>query len=224
MSYALRDGLAYCIPGDRTVFLDIPAGRYFSLSESKDLALQRWLDAQALDEEDFAHLAALLRQGVLVAAPRDPIGPRRRQPLIAPASTQLDIPPVRASSVGVLRAVGAQLIWARRTESWPIARVIKALRSTRPRPKNREPQHGLDRLATLVRDFDRADFLLGSHDRCLVRSFAFAAMARKRSIQVSVVLGVQSDPFAAHCWVQHGDVVVNDRHERIRPFTPIMVI
>jgi hypothetical protein len=224
MSYALRDGLAYCIPGDRTVFLDIPAGRYFSLSESKDLALQRWLNAQALDEKDVAHLDTLLRRGILVAALSDPTGPRKRQPLIAPARRQLDIPLVRASGVGVLRAIGAQLVWSRRTERWPPARIVEVLRSTGPRSADREPQDSLKRLATLAHDFDRADFLLGNHDRCLVRSFAFAAIARKRSLHASVVLGVQSDPFAAHCWVQHGDVVVNDRYERVRPFAPIMVI
>ncbi|MDE2562720.1 MAG: lasso peptide biosynthesis B2 protein [Sphingomonadales bacterium] len=224
MSYALRDGLAYCIPGDRIVFLDISAGRYFSLSEAKDLALRRWLDAQALDKEDVVHLDALLRQGVLVAAPSDPPGPRKRQPVITPASTQLDIAQVPTSGIGALRAVRAQLVWAWRTERWPPARVIKALRSTELRHKRREPRDDLERVTALARDFARADFVLGNHDRCLVRSLAFAAMARKRSIQASVVLGVQSDPFAAHCWVQHGDVVVNDHYERVRPFAPIMVI
>jgi hypothetical protein len=38
------------------------------------------------------------------------------------------------------------------------------------------------------------------------------------------VFGVQFAPFAAHCWLQQGDVVFNDNVEHVRRFTPIMVV
>jgi len=31
-------------------------------------------------------------------------------------------------------------------------------------------------------------------------------------------------PFAAHCWVQYGDIVFNDRVEEVGGYTPIMVV
>ncbi len=38
------------------------------------------------------------------------------------------------------------------------------------------------------------------------------------------IFGVRADPFQAHCWVQHGQALLNDRIDRVRPFVPIMAV
>jgi hypothetical protein len=38
------------------------------------------------------------------------------------------------------------------------------------------------------------------------------------------VFGVQADPFLAHCWVQQAGFVFNDQPDRVRAFSPIMVV
>lgn len=38
------------------------------------------------------------------------------------------------------------------------------------------------------------------------------------------VYGVKLKPFRAHCWVQAGDVVVNDIVDNVRGYTPIMSV
>ena len=38
-----------------------------------------------------------------------------------------------------------------------------------------------------------------------------------------VVLAVKLGPFAAHCWTQIGDQVLNDTPEEVARFTPILV-
>jgi hypothetical protein len=38
------------------------------------------------------------------------------------------------------------------------------------------------------------------------------------------VFGVNADPFEAHCWVQAGNVVLNDTVAWVSGFTPIMVV
>lgn len=40
----------------------------------------------------------------------------------------------------------------------------------------------------------------------------------------TLVFGVKLDPFAAHCWVERGDVLLNDRPERVERFAPIRTI
>ncbi|AHE53694.1 hypothetical protein NX02_09870 [Sphingomonas sanxanigenens DSM 19645 = NX02] len=35
---------------------------------------------------------------------------------------------------------------------------------------------------------------------------------------------MRSDPFAAHAWVQKGDVVLNDTAEQVNLYTPILVL
>jgi hypothetical protein len=38
------------------------------------------------------------------------------------------------------------------------------------------------------------------------------------------VIGVRTQPFGAHSWVQNGAVVLNDTPERVSSFTPILAV
>jgi hypothetical protein len=38
-----------------------------------------------------------------------------------------------------------------------------------------------------------------------------------------LVFGVQAQPFSAHCWVQHADLLLNATLEDAVAFTPIMI-
>lgn len=64
----------------------------------------------------------------------------------------------------------------------------------------------------------------GEKDLCLVRSLAFRAVAFRVGFSPTLVIGVKLDPFAAHCWIQAGDRVENDRLERVTQFTPILAV
>ena len=39
-----------------------------------------------------------------------------------------------------------------------------------------------------------------------------------------LVFAVMTRPFAAHCWVQLDETVLNDRLDHVRKFTPILVV
>jgi hypothetical protein len=66
--------------------------------------------------------------------------------------------------------------------------------------------------------------LFGAQDACLFDSLSIVELLARRGIFPTWVFGVQTAPFAAHCWVQDGDVVFNDSPERVRRFTPILAI
>lgn len=72
--------------------------------------------------------------------------------------------------------------------------------------------------------FHRAGLLMTPLDQCLVRSFALALALRRLEITCNLVIGVKVHPFAAHSWVQSGSVLLNDRIDTVRDFTPILVI
>jgi hypothetical protein len=59
---------------------------------------------------------------------------------------------------------------------------------------------------------------------CLRDSFMMMNLLLSRGISADWVFGVQADPFQAHCWVQIGDLVINDSFERTNRFTPILVV
>ena len=83
------------------------------------------------------------------------------------------------------------------------------------------PPDGLRRVASA---FAAIANLVRRQDRCLPLSVAFKKICAARQIPVRLVFGVSLDPFAAHCWVQQQECVANDTVERVRLFTPILVV
>ena len=83
----------------------------------------------------------------------------------------------------------------------------------------------VDRARRLVEAFARYRvFLFSSRNECLFDSLALIEFLARYDIYPDWVFGVQTRPFAAHCWVQHGDIVFNDTVEYVGGFTPIMVV
>lgn len=62
-----------------------------------------------------------------------------------------------------------------------------------------------------------------ARNACLFESLAFIEFAARYRLYPLWVFGVQATPFAAHCWVQHGSVVLNDSAEHAAAYVPIMV-
>jgi hypothetical protein len=63
-----------------------------------------------------------------------------------------------------------------------------------------------------------------ARDACLFESLAFVEFAARYGLYPLWVFGVQTTPFAAHCWVQHGSLVLNDSAENAAAYTPILVV
>lgn len=72
--------------------------------------------------------------------------------------------------------------------------------------------------------FEHATLITSSHERCLPSSIALAHRLCRRGLKPDLVIGVKLGPFAAHCWVQLDDMLVSDRMETIRAFTPILAL
>ena len=72
--------------------------------------------------------------------------------------------------------------------------------------------------------FFRARKLVPAAPHCLLDSLALVAWLGRRGIASLLVFGVKLDPFAAHCWVQCGNLLLTDRLEEIERFAPVRVI
>lgn len=59
---------------------------------------------------------------------------------------------------------------------------------------------------------------------CFYRSFLLREALRRRGEAAWWVFGVQTWPFEAHCWLQVGDVVLDDAAERVAAYTPILAV
>lgn len=58
---------------------------------------------------------------------------------------------------------------------------------------------------------------------CLFRSQMLRAYLRALGHRVDWIFGVRTWPFGAHCWLQAGDLVLDDEAERLVAYHPIMV-
>lgn len=67
-------------------------------------------------------------------------------------------------------------------------------------------------------------FVLSAHDRCLHDSLCLIRFLAAQRLFPSWVIGVRTRPFGAHSWVQSGGLVLNDLHENVRAYTPILVV
>ena len=60
--------------------------------------------------------------------------------------------------------------------------------------------------------------------KCLLRSFLLLRWLARRGLGAHWVFGVMTWPFRAHCWLQCGDVVLDDEAERVAAYAVILVL
>jgi len=232
--YLLAEHVFVCVDGDQVVFLDLKADRYW-----------------ALEAASTAGLDVLVR-GWPVPAPSGVNGPRSGRvadvsPLIDRgliteiAAGGKDATPVRPAAAGGELLPAGQSVsgrggsWTKFVASaltaWFLIRCVPFERVIR-RVKLRKTSRGAvgqrfdaERARSVLASFAHYRvFLFASRDECLYDSLALLEFLARYGIYPEWIFGVQTRPFAAHCWVQHGELVFNDTAEHISGFTPIMVV
>jgi len=114
--------------------------------------------------------------------------------------------------------------WTTMIFSYHIVRFDRLVASAR---RGRRPSSS-DALGTdfkaLVAAFERVLPWLPFQGVCLYRSFLLLRVLRWRGHDAHWVFGVSTWPFHAHCWLQVGDVALDDTADRLQGLTPIMVV
>ena len=223
MAYVLGPHLHFSDAGGHIVFLNVATGRYFSIPPSWNSSFRAALeDEKPSGQGDIAHQklldAGILRAGGQCRTSRQP------QLFITPLKSWNAEAKVRTSALLALHVL------------WRQHRVAVALRRSRFQdliselaeegPNSRllieaDVEHGIHRLRSA---FAVADFAISTADKCLIRSIAFLQLLRSTGVDAVLVIGVTAAPFAAHAWVQRGDCVLNDSLDRVRTFSPILVV
>lgn len=81
------------------------------------------------------------------------------------------------------------------------------------------------RLRELVHIYGRlSPLLFSSSDECMANSLTLSEFLAAHDVFATWVFGVALEPFAAHCWLQSGNVVLNDSPENVRRYTPILAV
>ncbi|MBO6767374.1 MAG: lasso peptide biosynthesis B2 protein [Erythrobacter sp.] len=195
--------IAWCRIGNQIIFLDIANDRYFRLSEDRNCTL----------------IESLIQNG----------GPQWHQPPRFPLPADWSEPAASAKLAKEFRlGLVAKALWVQRRIEKRIASrslviVLDELRDLISRRTQTLPELSAGGEA-MVQAFEQAKLIRTAADRCLPRSIALAICLASLGDRSSIVIGVRTPPFGAHCWAQKGSVVLNDSLEEVRRFEPILVV
>jgi hypothetical protein len=220
MAYALRPGVSYCESGGRLVFLDLAGDRYFCLADSEEAGFRALADGDG--RTDGGTCARLAELGLIEPAEKARLGACAAPP--RPSDTILDRTNPEPPGCGLLVRAAAALARARiRLSRQGLFKTVRALEERR-RPAARDSAWSAYRTAEIAVAFERLGLLVAPRDQCLPRSLALAGMLFRRGCDAQFVIGVQLRPFLAHSWVQSGHLLLNERVDIARSFTPVLVI
>ena len=217
MAYHLSPHLHHAVADGRNIFLDLKRDRYFALGDRQDQAFTRWWSGEILSEQDHHILSRLaqtgiVRTGAAMSARRIDALPGRISALDAADDDRVAISALGTAVLAILAAKHRH----RGALGASLARVSR----------HALPSRSGFELATVIRHahaFHRAALLTRTRDQCVPCSVALTIHLRRRAIPARLIIGVSGRPFAAHCWVQVDDIIVNDMTDHVAAFVPILV-
>lgn len=232
--WRLADHVRACVVDDQVILLDLQRNKYLALGGRPSRGLAQLIDSwpatdaasHGLITSDEANtlIAPLLRQGLLT---RERSSTAMTTQLAEPrASLEDGAPNARAAgwcqSMRLLHSAMVTALWLRNRSLGDIAASLTARRTRRA---GGLPASGATSIEDAVAMYVRLrSFVFTAHDRCLHDSLALAHFLAGEGLSPTWVVGVRTQPFGAHAWVQHGAVVLNDLHEHVRRFHPILVV
>jgi hypothetical protein len=250
--YLLACHVFVCVQGEHVVFLDVRKDRYFALESAMTAGLGRLVPgwpvpapraadfvrqdagsaAPALAEEPnrapfTAVIALLLEKGILIADPAE--GKSAEATVAEPLRAELTAEDLdERARIGPLlfarfvsAAIRARLHLKHRT----FESVLERVRSRGERGRVKACAVPAPELHRLIGAFATLrPFFFAAKDACLFDALSLSEFLAGYGVFPNWVFGVQSRPFAAHCWLQLGGVLLNDTIDHVKRYTPIMVV
>lgn len=223
MRYKVRANLSYCVIDGHVVFLDIETDRYFRLHECIERSFIRYTST---DDHLDADVLALVERNILQPAQTSD-GIASPVEIHEPSRSVMELPHQKTRSAIPLIPEVLAYVWTyrRRVRRQPLKDVLDNL--ARYRQRSTSPAFDAVQESQLLEHtnlFRRARLCIPIEPRCLLDSLALTSFLARRRLHANIVFGVTYEPFAAHCWVQVGDMVLNDTVGSAMTHTPIKVV
>lgn len=218
MDLALRPGLTFCRLEEDFIFLDREADRYFGVSGALACCLRTLLNRNDASPS-VTEIELLRRANLIVDGAGIPVAACEHE---AACASILDLD--RPKSFKPLALAGIILRLARTRRLLRKRGLPQMLREIGARKTSGSEMIELGSLRELAQLYDRSRLFYLAADHCLVRAITFYSHAASSGCRVRLVFGVQLHPFSAHCWVEHGDLILDDSAEHVGRFKPILVL
>lgn len=224
MHYRLREGLSYCVSDGIAVFLDIDTDRYFRLPAAPEHTFLRYAQGCGASAGDLEPLVA--RRILEPSSHAAPVEAPPWVPVPARSALELPVPRKKAAAPAIPKVLLTTWSVHRQIQAGPLKAVLgRAVRHRQVHLQSKGDRHrSEDGLLECAHVFRHARRHVPIPTRCLLDSLALTRFLARRGQASTIVFGVSHEPFSAHCWVQVGDLVLNDTVGSVLTHTPIKVI
>ena len=226
MGWKLHEDLSFCRVDSRFIFLDVGRDCYFRLPELQERAFASLLDGNGLDEVVIRDLSDrhILEETVdPYSIPQPPSIPPVTRSMVEDADDN-ETPGLGA----LMEVLATTYTTSRQLKRCSLKAVLDQTTSYR---RNHVLRATRTAIKQKIRDlhrpsaaFMRARAVSPIGTTCLLDSLSMLKFLAKRGIHASLVFAVTSDPFSAHCWLQSGDIILNDTVGSARAHTPIWML
>lgn len=227
--YSLGTNVFYCELDAAVIFLDVGADTYSRLTPDQAAWFREIRSAEdpaRLDRNARRFVRHLLTKGLLIPAVSTggPLeGTQRQQARSSLMDTMLADPP-SASPGQCVQFAYAVLAAGFLERTGSFARVLSRARRWKRTTRKQGPVPDA-RVHLLTRIFDNlSPYMLTRHDACRFRSLALLRFLSLSGVSADWVFGVRLSPFGAHCWVEYGDLILNDHADNTAEYKPIMIV
>jgi hypothetical protein len=120
----------------------------------------------------------------------------------------------------------AAYLWARFSLAWrPFLATVEEVRARKANcTHEKQPRHILQ-VAGTVDVFRRLrPLLFAAEGRCLLHALTLIRFLSKYELYPEWVIGVTTQPWGAHSWVQWGNYLLDTNPEKVCAYTPILVV
>jgi len=231
--YWIPRDVYFCRTEDGTIFMDLAREKYLAINQEGTTALE-WaisvlptLPHGESDQLLQADIAELERLGLLT---QDAAGGRRH------TSAALPPPDIQRSMIVLERAPSVKLhhvtnflrafLWAQWVlRAHPLKNITERLGRMASTEGDSELESQLQRSEDLYAIFNRLRTLIfAGANKCLLLAIALRVFMNSYGLSPHLIIGVSSDPFHAHSWLQMGPLIFDVRPEALDLMTPIFCI
>jgi hypothetical protein len=226
--YFLPEHVYFCGRGTSLIFLDLRHDSYVRIGGDEASAFCTAFSDSASGEcasDSGSPLSKFLSRGLLTTSidKAKPVSPTEA-PLPVAALLPSDARPTAPIRVAdVIRFIWACTAAATRLRLQPIESIVKSVRCRKYHRQKPDPID-LSAIRSLVAAFQRLRVLFPANYLCLFDSLALIEFLACYDFYPTWIFAVRFDPWAAHCWLQVGEVAVNEDPEITEDYTPIMEV
>ncbi len=217
MALGLQRDIHCAIIGDDVILLDTNDSRYRAVPRQMSPAFQRMLRGLSLSAAERDALSPLVGSAV-IETPEADTRPRSFPPRPNFALQEDQRP---ASTMAIAKACTHRIVALTQVKARPFRELLEGIQ----RDKGQiNPANVHTRTEAIAKAFTSSCTWLARSDQCLPMSIALTRALLRENIPATMVIGVATGPFSAHCWVQVGDLVICDQVDSVNRYTPILAI